>query len=217
MQTPQAFLAAPLLEAYRRADTDGFVGTDTASCIERYTDLPVLCVPGDGGNIKITFPEDLFLAERLLAKANWDLSGAATEHHRGRVHLRDRLHQPGSRNEPPHETARFAHASAGAPMSIEYAELHCETCDRVTDHELHYAGRLLESVRCTRCETHLELSQRALLPAYARDLESRIVSKPGRLLRRAARDPVGFAKGLPAATLRQPRKFLREFWSLIRR
>ena len=58
-------------------------------------------------------------------------------------------------------------------MSTEYAELRCETCDDVTDHELHYAGRLLESVRCTRCGSHLELSQRALLPAYAFDLEQR--------------------------------------------
>ncbi len=74
VQTPQAFLAAPLLRAYRQAHQDSFVGTDTASCVERYTDVEVHCVPGDAGNIKITFPEDLFLAERLLAKADWDLS-----------------------------------------------------------------------------------------------------------------------------------------------
>jgi 2-C-methyl-D-erythritol 4-phosphate cytidylyltransferase len=92
VQTPQAFRAGPLLEAYRSADADGFVGTDTASCMERYTDVPVLCVPGDAGNIKITFPEDLFLAERLLAKADWDLSGR--QHHRresAMSHLRDLL------------------------------------------------------------------------------------------------------------------------------
>jgi 2-C-methyl-D-erythritol 4-phosphate cytidylyltransferase len=74
VQTPQAFRAGPLLAAYSRADEDAFVGTDTASCVERYTDVAVRCVPGDAGNIKITFPEDLFLAERLLAKADWDLS-----------------------------------------------------------------------------------------------------------------------------------------------
>jgi len=67
VQTPQAFRAVPLLGAYAAADRDGFVGTDTASCIEHYTDLPVHCVPGDARNIKITFPEDLALAERLLA------------------------------------------------------------------------------------------------------------------------------------------------------
>lgn len=74
VQTPQAFRAEPLLAAYTEAHADGFVGTDTASCVERYTELPVRCVPGDARNIKITFPEDLFLAERLLAKAHWDLS-----------------------------------------------------------------------------------------------------------------------------------------------
>ena len=79
VQTPQAFRAGPLLEAYSRASADAFVGTDTASCVERYTDVAVRCVPGDAGNIKITFPEDLFLAERLLAKADYDLSLKVTE------------------------------------------------------------------------------------------------------------------------------------------
>ena len=102
-------------------------------------------------------------------------------------------------------------------MTIEHAQLYCETCEKVRDHELHYAGRLLESVRCPVCETQFELSQRALLPAYVRDLESRIVSKPRRMLNRAARDPLGFARQLPGAILRQPRKFAREFWNLIRR
>ena len=36
VQTPQAFRAADLLAAYRAADADGFTGTDTASCVERY-------------------------------------------------------------------------------------------------------------------------------------------------------------------------------------
>ena len=39
VQTPQAFRAADLLAAYRRADADGFEGTDTAACLERYADL----------------------------------------------------------------------------------------------------------------------------------------------------------------------------------
>lgn len=102
-------------------------------------------------------------------------------------------------------------------MSTEYAELRCEVCGRVTDHELHYAGRLLESVRCTVCGTQLGLRQRALLPAYVHDLEHRVVSKPGRMLRRVAHDPLGYTVRLPAAVLRQPGKFLREFWSLVRR
>jgi 2-C-methyl-D-erythritol 4-phosphate cytidylyltransferase len=68
VQTPQAFRARPLLDAYRKADRDGFVGTDTASCVEEYTDLAIHCVPSPATNLKITFPEDVTLAERLLHK-----------------------------------------------------------------------------------------------------------------------------------------------------
>ena len=66
VQTPQAFRAAPLLEAHRRAAADGFESTDTAACFERYADLPVVAVPGGAGNLKVTFPEDLAVAESLL-------------------------------------------------------------------------------------------------------------------------------------------------------
>jgi 2-C-methyl-D-erythritol 4-phosphate cytidylyltransferase len=66
VQTPQAFAAGPLLAAYRRAEADGFTGTDTASCLEAYTDVPVHGVPAPATNLKITFPEDVALAERLL-------------------------------------------------------------------------------------------------------------------------------------------------------
>jgi 2-C-methyl-D-erythritol 4-phosphate cytidylyltransferase len=108
VQTPQAFRAGPLLAAYERADGDGFIGTDTASCMERYTELPVRCVPGDARNIKITYPEDLFLAERLLAKAGWDLSdneaagslrelAPASQHHLQLPHLADLLRRRAGR------------------------------------------------------------------------------------------------------------------------
>ncbi|MDQ3480014.1 MAG: 2-C-methyl-D-erythritol 4-phosphate cytidylyltransferase, partial [Actinomycetota bacterium] len=39
---------------------------DTASCVERFSDLQVRCVPGHDANIKITYAEDLALAERLF-------------------------------------------------------------------------------------------------------------------------------------------------------
>ena len=65
VQTPQAFRAAPLLEAHRRAAADGFESTDTAACFERYAGLPVVAVHGGATNLKITFPEDLVTAERL--------------------------------------------------------------------------------------------------------------------------------------------------------
>lgn len=68
VQTPQAFRAQPLLAAYRRAAEDGFVGTDTASCVEAYTDLAIHCVASPATNIKITFADDVALAERLLQR-----------------------------------------------------------------------------------------------------------------------------------------------------
>jgi hypothetical protein len=102
-------------------------------------------------------------------------------------------------------------------VTVEFADLRCERCDLVTEHELHYAGRLLESVRCTGCGHELAMTQRALVPAYLHDLEQRVASKPQRLYHRALRDPRGFLMTLPRAVLRQPRKFLREFRSLLRR
>jgi 2-C-methyl-D-erythritol 4-phosphate cytidylyltransferase len=65
VQTPQAFRAIDLVAAYRRADHDGFGGTDTAAALERYADVRVLAVPGSPHNVKITFPEDVVLADRL--------------------------------------------------------------------------------------------------------------------------------------------------------
>jgi 2-C-methyl-D-erythritol 4-phosphate cytidylyltransferase len=64
-QTPQAFQARALLEAFRRAEENGFEGTDTASTVER-AGVPVRVVPGDPSNIKITHREDLILAESIL-------------------------------------------------------------------------------------------------------------------------------------------------------
>jgi 2-C-methyl-D-erythritol 4-phosphate cytidylyltransferase len=67
VQTPQAFRATALLAAFRRAQARGFSGTDTASCVEEFTDLAVVGVPGSADNLKITFSDDLVVAERLLA------------------------------------------------------------------------------------------------------------------------------------------------------
>ncbi|QRP44223.1 2-C-methyl-D-erythritol 4-phosphate cytidylyltransferase [Amycolatopsis sp. FDAARGOS 1241] len=68
VQTPQGFRARPLLAAYEQAAAEGFLGTDTASCMERFSGLPVHWVPGGVENLKITYPHDLAVAERLLAR-----------------------------------------------------------------------------------------------------------------------------------------------------
>jgi 2-C-methyl-D-erythritol 4-phosphate cytidylyltransferase len=67
VQTPQGFAAAPLLAAYERAAADGYAGTDTASCVQHYTDVPVHWVPGDERNFKITYTHDLAVAEAVLS------------------------------------------------------------------------------------------------------------------------------------------------------
>ncbi|UJW36106.1 2-C-methyl-D-erythritol 4-phosphate cytidylyltransferase [Saccharothrix sp. AJ9571] len=66
VQTPQGFRAGPLLAAYEQADREGFIGTDTASCMERFADLPVHWVPGEERNLKVTYPHDLRVVEHLL-------------------------------------------------------------------------------------------------------------------------------------------------------
>lgn len=68
MQTPQAFGARELLRAYDAAAAVGFTGTDTASTVEAFSDLPVRTVPGSALNIKITYPWDVPLAEYLLSR-----------------------------------------------------------------------------------------------------------------------------------------------------
>jgi 2-C-methyl-D-erythritol 4-phosphate cytidylyltransferase len=65
VQTPQAFRAAPLLAAYRSAAADGFEGTDTAATFERYASGRVAAVPSGPANLKITFPDDVGMAQRL--------------------------------------------------------------------------------------------------------------------------------------------------------
>jgi len=67
VQTPQVFGAAALREAHRRAAAEGVRGTDDAALVERLGH-PVRLVPGLPENVKITRPDDLVLAEALLAR-----------------------------------------------------------------------------------------------------------------------------------------------------
>jgi 2-C-methyl-D-erythritol 4-phosphate cytidylyltransferase len=64
--TPQAFRADLLLRAFRAAAADSFEGTDTASTVERIGGR-VAVVEGDPRNLKVTYPEDLVIAEHLAA------------------------------------------------------------------------------------------------------------------------------------------------------
>ena len=66
VQTPQGFSATPLLAAYEQAAREGFAGTDTASCMQRFAPaVPIRWVAGEARNFKITYPHDLVLAEEV--------------------------------------------------------------------------------------------------------------------------------------------------------
>lgn len=65
VQTPQSFRAPELLAAYRAAAEEGMEFTDTAGCLERYGRVRIAAVPSTRSNLKVTFPEDVALAEAL--------------------------------------------------------------------------------------------------------------------------------------------------------
>jgi 2-C-methyl-D-erythritol 4-phosphate cytidylyltransferase len=66
-QTPQAFRAGLLRKAHRRASTDADLKvTDDCGLIVRYGLAPVEVVRGDVNNIKITYPSDIYLVDRIF-------------------------------------------------------------------------------------------------------------------------------------------------------
>jgi len=64
VQTPQTFQVSLLKEAFAKAQSDNFYGTDEGSLIE-YLGRDVKVVPGSELNIKITRSEDLVLGEKI--------------------------------------------------------------------------------------------------------------------------------------------------------
>lgn len=64
-QTPQAFSFELILKAHRAAAVSGYLGTDDCSLIE-WRGGRIGVVEGDYRNLKVTTPEDLLIAQRLL-------------------------------------------------------------------------------------------------------------------------------------------------------
>jgi ribitol-5-phosphate 2-dehydrogenase (NADP+) / D-ribitol-5-phosphate cytidylyltransferase len=78
-QTPQCFRLSVISRAHELAAADpGFSPTDDCGVVMRYLpDVPVHIVPGSERNIKVTFPQDLAVAEALLNSGlSSDLSSA---------------------------------------------------------------------------------------------------------------------------------------------
>lgn len=69
VQTPQVFCADIIREAYRVAMRDGVPATDDSSLVERLG-YPVTLVPGERGNIKVTYPEDFAVAETMAVQGS---------------------------------------------------------------------------------------------------------------------------------------------------
>jgi len=68
VQTPQGFAPAKLIEAHRKAASDGVYATDDAALVERYFPEQEIHVYEMGyHNIKITTPEDVPVGEAILA------------------------------------------------------------------------------------------------------------------------------------------------------
>jgi 2-C-methyl-D-erythritol 4-phosphate cytidylyltransferase len=65
VQTPQIFRAELFNEALTEAFKSGGVYTDDLAMIEAVGGIPLI-VPGDRRNIKITFPEDISIAELII-------------------------------------------------------------------------------------------------------------------------------------------------------
>lgn len=67
VQTPQAFRIELIRQAHRKAQEDGFLGTDDASLME-HAGMPVYLSEGSRENLKLTTPVDLDLAELILTE-----------------------------------------------------------------------------------------------------------------------------------------------------
>ena len=68
VQTPQCFSLDVIARAYELGLQDpDFITTDDCGVVHRYLpDEPIYVVGGEPSNIKITYPEDLILAEKML-------------------------------------------------------------------------------------------------------------------------------------------------------
>ncbi|MCP3682553.1 MAG: 2-C-methyl-D-erythritol 4-phosphate cytidylyltransferase [bacterium] len=69
MQTPQTFKSEIIKEAHEKAKEENFIGTDEASLVERIG-KKVRITKGSYDNIKITTPDDLIVAEKILGDKN---------------------------------------------------------------------------------------------------------------------------------------------------
>jgi 2-C-methyl-D-erythritol 4-phosphate cytidylyltransferase len=80
-QTPQAFRASVIKEAYALAQRDpAFVATDDCTVVLRYLpEVSIAVVRGDERNMKVTEPIDVYLADKLFQLTSSDLPAPRTD------------------------------------------------------------------------------------------------------------------------------------------
>lgn len=66
-QTPQVAKFSLLFKAFEKAEKESFLGTDDTQLLER-VGVKVKIIPCSPENFKITYPQDLFLAEKILRR-----------------------------------------------------------------------------------------------------------------------------------------------------
>ncbi len=72
-QTPQVFRGLELQRAYLAAAANGFEGQDTADVVMKFSKLKATAVPGEAGNIKVTYPADLEAVRKVLEPSRSEL------------------------------------------------------------------------------------------------------------------------------------------------
>jgi 2-C-methyl-D-erythritol 4-phosphate cytidylyltransferase len=66
-QTPQGFYRQLIMKAIKAAvKVKYFIPTDDSELVARFTQEKIYIVPGDDINIKITYPKDTYIAEKIL-------------------------------------------------------------------------------------------------------------------------------------------------------
>lgn len=67
-QTPQGFKYSLIKDAYSQANQNApqSFTDDCSVLLKYYPNEPIICVPGEESNIKITHPQDIFIADKLL-------------------------------------------------------------------------------------------------------------------------------------------------------
>jgi DNA-directed RNA polymerase subunit RPC12/RpoP len=88
------------------------------------------------------------------------------------------------------------------------AVFRCPSCGRDTEHELHYADRVLHEIRCLECSRQT-YSHHRVLWEYLKELPSRLATKPVRLWRELRGKP-GLLRTLPKRIASKPVRIVRE-------